>query len=289
MDDGGTSSTRALQLHNVLHIISINDEVRFLWRKAKTRSTYYFFLNRYLAAFGDVVITIFQFTAVPISLLLLINQCIVCILLALRIYALYGLDKRVYVGMMAAGAFLLAISCWALIRKGGDPDVKAVGCHIAIPPQLCVVFPPSPLSHQAIPWEALLVFDVLIFVALSHKTLQRRRESPMMWRRHPPILTLLIRDGMIMALLNLANILTFYVSAPPVVVLRADDMSVTLMSRLMLNLHAVDQTGIFSTTSRLDNSNPPYAGDDDRDGIELDTLRTQDLQRSAHAPGAAEP
>lgn len=45
----------------------LGDEVRFLWRKAKTRSTYYFFVNRYLAFFGDVAITVFRFVAVPTS------------------------------------------------------------------------------------------------------------------------------------------------------------------------------------------------------------------------------
>jgi hypothetical protein len=47
-------------------------------------------------------------------------------------------------------------------------------------------------------------------------------------------------------------------------------MSVTMMSRLMLNLHAVESTGIFSTST-------PYA----TEITELDTLRTRDLERSA--------
>jgi hypothetical protein len=48
-------------------------------------------------------------------------------------------------------------------------------------------------------------------------------------------------------------------------------MSVTMMSRLMLNLHAVESTGIFSTTD-------PYTT---TETAMLDTLWTRDLERSA--------
>ncbi|KAJ6571478.1 hypothetical protein B0H19DRAFT_1130076 [Mycena capillaripes] len=298
-----SSTVRALRLQNELHLVSItflyfdhalsfSDEVRFLWRKAKTRSTYYFFVNRYLAFFGGAVITVFRFVAVPTSVcthvnlfrqvLLVINQCLVCLLLTLRIYALYGRDKRVYVGMLGFGAGLLGISCWALVGKNGAQEPNAIGCHIDNSQRLGI--------YIAVPWEALLVYDVVIFLALFYKSFQTRADSPTL-RWHSPLLTLLIRDGaiyfVIMALMNLANILTFYIAGP---LLRgclstmASCMSVTLASRLMLNLHSMDRTGIFSTTTRLDSSgSSPY--DDSGGGLELDTLRTRDLERSMHVPG----
>ncbi|KAJ7041529.1 hypothetical protein C8F04DRAFT_144275 [Mycena alexandri] len=221
------------------HFISFDDEVRFLWKKANTRSTYYFFVNRYLAFFGDLVIT----------LLLLVNQCVVCVLLTLRIYALYGLDKRVYIGLLGFGVILLGISCWALIGRSGVPEPNTVGCHIAISQNLGAYF--------AVPWEALFLYDVVIFLALFYKSLQTRAESPLMWRR-TPILGLLIRDGAIyfaiMACVNLANIVTYFIAEP---LLRGclstlcSCMSVTLTSRLMLNMHSLDRLGIFSTTAHL--------------------------------------
>ncbi|KAF7350278.1 hypothetical protein MVEN_01331800 [Mycena venus] len=304
MDDGGISTAQALRLQDELHLISItffyldhcltfDDEVRYLWRKAKTRSTYYFFLNRYLAFFGDASITIFRFATVPISvcphvnvfrqLLLVINQCLVCLLLTLRIYALYGRNIRVYIGMLGFGAVLLGISCWALIRKSGVPQPNFVGCHIDNSQKLGV--------YLAVPWEALVIYDVVIFLALFYKSLRTRAESPTVWW-HTPLLSLLIRDGAIyfavMALFNLGNIMTFYMAGP---LLRgclstmASSMSVTLTSRLMLNLHSVDRTGIFSTTTGFDTSgSSPY--DDSDGGLELDTLRTRDLERSGFAPPA---
>lgn len=38
------------------------DEVRFLWKRTRTPSTYCFLLNRYLAFFGYITIAVFTFT-----------------------------------------------------------------------------------------------------------------------------------------------------------------------------------------------------------------------------------
>ncbi|KAJ7637343.1 hypothetical protein DFH06DRAFT_1219477 [Mycena polygramma] len=296
MDEEEGTTIYALRLQNELHLVSITflyfdhaisfgDEVRFLWRKAKTRSTYYFFMNRYLAFFGDIAITVFHFMAVPTSvcshvnlfrqLLLVINQCLVCLLLTLRIYALYERDRRVYIGMLGFGATLLVISCWALVGKSGVPVPNVVGCHIDNSQKLGI--------YLAVPWEALLLYDVLIFWALSYKSYRTRADSQVLWW-YSPLLTVLIRDGaiyfVVMAIMNLGNILTFYMAGP---LLRgclstmASCMSVTLTSRLMLNLHSVDRTGIFSTTTRL-YSSWSTAYTDAGGGYELDTLRVQDLE-----------
>ncbi|KAJ7661127.1 hypothetical protein B0H17DRAFT_329215 [Mycena rosella] len=302
MGDAGIATAQALRLHNELHVISITflywdhlltfgDEVQFLWRKTKTRSAYYFFLNRYLACFGNVVITVFQFTAMPISvcphinlfrqLLLVLTQCIVSVLLTLRIYALYS--RRVYLGMLGFAAVLLGLSCWALIgRRGGVPEPNAIGCHIANSRKIGV--------YTAVPWEALLIYDLVIFVALFHKSLQKRRVFRAL-RRSNVMLSVLMRDGaiyfVIMTLVNLGNIITFYI-APPLLrgglSTMASCMSVTMTSRLMLNLHTVDRAGVFSATSRINSSLEFGSGD-----VELDTLRTRDLEWSAPGPAHVPP
>lgn len=46
---------------------------------------------------------------------------------------------------------------------------------------------------MAVPWEALFIYDVVIFTALFYKSFEKRRESRML--RQNPILTVLIRDG----------------------------------------------------------------------------------------------
>ncbi|KAJ7187440.1 hypothetical protein GGX14DRAFT_485543 [Mycena pura] len=178
--------------------------------------------------------------------------------------------------MLAFGAVLLGISCWALIGRSGVPQSNSVGCHIAFSEKLGV--------YLAVPWEALFTYDVVIFTALLYKSLHKRSESGL--RRHP-ILSLLVRDGaiyfVIMALVNLANIITYFVAGP---LLRgslssmANCMSVTLTSRLILNLHSMDRTGVLSrasTTTRLDAlSDTEY--EDANYEMELDTIRTRDLE-----------
>ncbi|KAF7350225.1 hypothetical protein MVEN_01325800 [Mycena venus] len=332
--DDLATTIQALRTHDVLfvisitflyfdHLITFGDEIRYLWKKTKTASTYSFLLNRYLAFFGDIAVTYFVFNTVPESwsvpplsgtigtqiqrcqrckhvnlfrqLLLIFNQTAICrmgptelphsavltpplsVLLTVRIYALYGRRTKVGVYMLGAGLTGLAISLWAISGKGGTPVPGVEGCHIANSAQIGI--------HLAVPWETLFLYDVIIFVALFYKSLKTRHES--VTRRSEPLLSLLIRDGasyfVVMALINLANILTFYMAGP---LLRgclstmASSLSVTMMSRMMLNLHAVESTGIFSTTAHIKYSSSLMS--DEFSPVELDTLWTRDLERSMY-------
>ncbi|KAF8874545.1 hypothetical protein BD779DRAFT_1678688 [Infundibulicybe gibba] len=132
---------------------------------------------------------------------------------------------------------------WALLGQQNRVAQKLPGCHIGI-------------SHDtsmrlAAAWVALFAYDSIIFVLTLAKTWQAGRKIKI--NRPLPIIALLLRDGSIyfavMALANLANILTFYFCGP---FLRgglstfSNDISVTMMSRLMLNLHETATVGIFS-------------------------------------------
>ncbi|KAJ6484504.1 hypothetical protein C8R47DRAFT_556678 [Mycena vitilis] len=304
LDDPVTASrdlitiAHAIRLHDFLflisitflyfdHLITFGDEIRFLWRKTKTASTYCFLLNRYLAFFGDIVVTYFVFTTVPESvcksvnffrqLLLIFNQTTICLLLTVRIYALYGRQKKVWAYMLGAGAFLMGVSLWAISGNGGRPVPGVNGCHISNSRTIGI--------RLSVPWISLSIYDWMIFVALFYKSWQARSES--VTRRSDTLLSVLIRDGaiyfIVMAVMNLANILTFYI-APPLLrgclATMASSLSVTMMSRLMLNLHAVESKGIFST------AHIKYTAsfDSDVEPVELDTLWTRDLERSVYVP-----
>ncbi|KAJ6550126.1 hypothetical protein B0H19DRAFT_1264988 [Mycena capillaripes] len=220
------------------------------------------------------------------QVLLIVNQVTVCraypivdripelnpgppVLLTLRIYALYGKDKRIISCMLGVGVILIAISIWASSKAGGVLQRGELGCNIADPRDAAIM--------MAIPWEALFFYDVLIFSLLFYKSDRTRRDSGVRWKEIP-LLNLLIRDGSIyfalMASVNLANILTSYIAEPLLVSFLstfASNMSVTMMSRLMLNLHAVESAGIFSTSAPTTTET-----------TELDTLQTYDLERSAN-------
>ncbi|KAJ7511011.1 hypothetical protein B0H11DRAFT_1956933 [Mycena galericulata] len=290
MAEGAVAEARDLRLHHYLyltpltflywdHLLTFGDEVRYIWNKRKTASAYCFFFNRYLAFFGGIAVTVFSYHEVPDSvckdwnmvrqILLIVNQVTVCILLTLRIYALYGRNTRVISCMLAAGAVLLAVGIYGATGASGNLQHGELGCNIGDPRHVAIMI--------AIPWEAVFIYDIIIFCLLFYKSLRTQKESGLRWSRIP-MLSLLIRDGSIyfalMATVNLANILTSYI-APPLLVsclsTFASNMSVTMMSRLMLNLHAVESVGIFSTSAPLDS---------DVSTAELDTLYTRDLERS---------
>ncbi|KAJ7690952.1 hypothetical protein B0H17DRAFT_1063763 [Mycena rosella] len=299
MSDELAATTSALRLHDYLfllpitflywdHLMTFGDEVRFLWRKTKTPSTYCFFVNRYLACFGDIVVAVFIFASVPDSTTLLfisghdltgLVKVMICVLLTLRIYALYGRYSKVWMGMVVAAFGLLVASLWAISGQGGTPVPNVQGCHIANSQSLGI--------HLAVPWEALFLYDLMIGVALFFKSFQMRHKVTM---HDSSLLNVLSRDGAIyfvaMALANLANILTFFMAGP---LLRgclstlASCLSVTMMSRLMLNLHAVEIKGIFSTTAHIKYSGTSASEDFQRE-VELDTLWTRDFEQSAFAP-----
>ncbi|KAL7284076.1 hypothetical protein ACG7TL_001354 [Trametes sanguinea] len=123
----------------------------------------------------------------------------------------------------------------------------------------------------AVSWESLFAFDLMIFTLTVCKTFRERYRHRITSGRHD-IISLILRDGAlyfaVMASVNFANTLTFYFlesSLPPAMrqpLLRgclstfASSISVTMMSRLMLNLHSsalgrdlADSSSGYPTTS----------------------------------------
>ncbi|KAF8890470.1 hypothetical protein BD779DRAFT_1671403 [Infundibulicybe gibba] len=221
----------------------------------KRPSTYWFFLNRYFSFSMNIIVTLFEFTTLDPKfpeqynlarqLLLVVNQVLVSVLMTLRIYALYGCSFRVIGTLAATGAVLIGVSCWALFGQKSAPA-----------PQSELVTHPSNNRCSSIrlaaAWEALFVYDSIIFALTLVKTWREGRNVAI--DKRLPVITLFLRDGAIyfavMALANLANILTFYFCGP---FLRgglstfSSSISVTMMSRFMLNLHETASIGIFST------------------------------------------
>ncbi|KAJ7113225.1 hypothetical protein C8R46DRAFT_1204642 [Mycena filopes] len=127
------------------------------------------------------------------QLLLVLNQTTICLLLALRIYALYGRRRKVWVYMLSSAAVLMGVSLWAISGHGGEPVPHVIGCHIANSKAIGI--------HLAVPWEALFTYDIIIVVALLYKSIQTRNQSGTM--RSEPLLSLLIRDGAVYFVLQL--------------------------------------------------------------------------------------
>ncbi|KAF7289760.1 hypothetical protein MIND_01349700 [Mycena indigotica] len=269
------------------------DEIRFLWRRKKTMSTYCFFLNRYIAFFGDIAVIYFTFYSIPAEecrsvnffrqILLIVNQSLICMLLTLRIYALYGRESKLWMYLVAAACGLLGLGLWGISGRHSYPLPDVEGCHLGNSFDTGV--------HLAVPWLALFTYDCMIAVSLFWKSFSAMKSSG---GRDMTLLTLLVRDGAMyfvaMASANLGNILTFYLCDD---LLRgslstlASCLSVTMMSRLMLNLHAVESKGIFSTIATVQYYRKHANAHSTTDGewspvVELDTLWTRDMERSAY-------
>lgn len=48
-------------------LVNVGYEIEYLWRRPKSHSSYYFFLNRYFSFFGNLVVSILGFMDLPLQ------------------------------------------------------------------------------------------------------------------------------------------------------------------------------------------------------------------------------
>jgi len=131
---------------------------------------------------------------------------------------------------------------WSMYDQQSTPSFLQ-GCHVAIMQTTAI--------RLATAWEGVFVLDSTIFgltVFNAYTTIRRMGSLVNM-----PLHRLIVRDGALyfgaMALANLSNISTYYLGAPlsrGALSTFASCMSVTLVSRLMLNLHESGDAGILT-------------------------------------------
>ncbi|KAF8991234.1 hypothetical protein BDQ17DRAFT_1332994 [Cyathus striatus] len=260
--------------------ITIDDEVDYIWKRPKRGSAYWFFVNRYVTFFGNVLVTIAEFSsllqieanstetkwkAVPFQTinrscqkfyvfqqgLLVFNQLVVSILLTLRIHALYECSRRILLCLLSIGAILLVVIFWSLVsQRGGMQPQIGIGCRMDLSRETCLDFSYEAGQQDDItrPMEYLLSFH------LSLET-EPYIMGKILMVFLLALLSIVKLNHSVMALTNLANILTYYVASSVFsggFSTFASSISVTMMSRLMLNLHQSTDIGIYSTTSSSD-------------------------------------
>ncbi|KAI0362264.1 hypothetical protein OH77DRAFT_1491693 [Trametes cingulata] len=158
------------------------------------------------------------------------SQAIVAILLILRTYALYKCSKRMLallIGMHIGGA----IHCLSAVLTSKSP--LTTDTPLGFSYALCNLSLTDDHVDLALAWSAMLWFDTIIFLLTLFKAVQMRRELA------GGLLEILFRDGIsILVAVNMVNIITFLgTRAISSISLHRDDrLSVTLTSRLMLNL-----------------------------------------------------
>ncbi|KAI0088762.1 hypothetical protein BDY19DRAFT_144887 [Irpex rosettiformis] len=183
------------------------------------------------------------------QVMIMVSQVIVGAVQLLRVYALYGRSKKIIWLILSIAAVLLGFSIWAVTGQSSEISLQE-GCQFASSRLTAI--------HIVTAWEALFTFDLMIFCLTIARTYKTRIHYYGVGRKMD-LVTLMVRDGAmyfgVMVLVQGANVVTYYAASP---VLRgilstlASDVSVTMMSRLMLNLHRIatgtDQTDVFGTT-----------------------------------------
>ncbi|KIK68636.1 hypothetical protein GYMLUDRAFT_728680 [Collybiopsis luxurians FD-317 M1] len=179
------------------------------------------------------------------QILLSTTQLGVCAILTLRLYALYECNKKILLLMCGMALVMVGFAGWVLTGQKSvvSPSVPGIalisGCHLGLSRATAL--------RLAAVWETLFIYDSALFALTLIKTYRTRRRDAVILN----LVTLILRDGAIyfalMALATLSNVLSFYF-AP--IFLRgglstfATCASVTMISRLMLNLHESAEEGL---------------------------------------------
>ncbi|ETW76038.1 hypothetical protein HETIRDRAFT_119286 [Heterobasidion irregulare TC 32-1] len=212
------------------YFMTLSEEISRIWSRPRARSSLLFFIHRYVPLVGYIAVLVYTFGKFPISdqkytlfhdFLTMFNQTIVAVLLLLRTYAFFGKSRRI-----------LTVLSLILI--------------MALSSAFC--------SH-AIPWETQIAFNMTVFILTTVRSYQYRRDFRPLerWSGTLGLAELIVRDGAmyfgVMGLAELANVFTLYDPMRSTLSTFASCISITMMSRLILNLH--DTSSLLPSTIQV--------------------------------------
>ncbi|KAF7378223.1 hypothetical protein MSAN_00247100 [Mycena sanguinolenta] len=254
------------------HLITLGNEVNLIWGRPKSLSAYCFFLNRYFAFFSGIPVAMIAFLSPSTQmclrlslfreLALVVTQMITSVIMIIRVYALYGRSKRVLWFLLGVGAVVVAVSAWSVNGQKESRSVIVGGCHFGLTESTsyrwCNFLDPqvnltNRTSEFAGSWEGLFGLDSVIFGLTIWYAYSTYRPG-----NRFSLSAVIVRDGAmyfgLMALSNLVNIATYYLVdiwpfLPGALGTFANCMSITLISRLILNLHEHANAGILSRST----------------------------------------
>uniref|UniRef100_A0A0W0G9Q8 DUF6533 domain-containing protein n=1 Tax=Moniliophthora roreri TaxID=221103 RepID=A0A0W0G9Q8_MONRR len=278
------------------HLITLGDEVKHVWAHPKSRSSFLFLFLRYFGLTSNTSVLILAKSPLSHDLQSLQslstdpphfipNLFSATVLLTLRIYALFNCDKRILVFLCGSAVIFLGMAAYFLVGQEKVRYPIEIGCHIGISHQ-------TALGLSGV-WTALFAYDAILFLLTTSRTYRYWLRSRFEFgTERLTLVSLMFRDGAIyffvMAMATLSNILTFHLSGP---FMRgglssfASCVSVTLMCRLMLNLHASADTGIYTkpgdphrpeNAESSDNGTGPTVSSE----VILETMITDDILMS---------
>ncbi|KAF8890468.1 hypothetical protein BD779DRAFT_1671402 [Infundibulicybe gibba] len=225
-----TSDVRDIRLENYIltfslaflyydHLITIDREIKYIWRRPKMLSAYLFLANRYASFSANLVVALFQVTNFDLRVQrfeVSLNAELVPQMAPSKLQGLQSITAAspyrnsilsAYSNDLA-GVAGLGVTGWALSGQQITVARHSSGCHVG--------FAYNTSTRLVVPWMAVFAYDSVVFALTLVKTWRAGCEVTI--HRRLPIIVLLLRDGAIyfavMALANLANILTCYVCIP---------------------------------------------------------------------------
>ncbi|CAK5280757.1 unnamed protein product [Mycena citricolor] len=241
------------------HALTFDQEIQYIWARKKRMSAYLFLVVRYGVIVANLPHLIFIYAPISLtsyvasSLLIVIpiermqmlsRRYYASVIMIGRVYALSGRNRRLLLSIILIAISLVGLTAWSL-RQGqrGYPITVVPGCHLGVS-QLGA-------SRLSICWICLFTFDTIIFgLTLYFGSVSRREVGA---RMHMPLHRVLVFDGAVyygtMALANLANIVTFLTPNRHIrgtLASFATCFSVTMLVRLMLNIHGRSEDGILN-------------------------------------------
>ncbi|KAJ6565912.1 hypothetical protein DFH09DRAFT_1314691 [Mycena vulgaris] len=228
------------------HFLTLGSEVTYIWTPKIRRSSAWFLVFRYTALLSNLAMIAlflgdFSPERQPENYLLVIQEFFVGCTLSLRVCAMYGFNRRVFASLSIAALITVALGAWAVVGPNITLDTTLPGCHVTTPKAQALR---KYICRVAAAWEAhvlRLVCDILILGLTLRRAYTYHRTVGL---GSGSLLPTMVRDGAVyfgmICLVNLANIIMLYagdIITAGSLAWFASAISVTMISRLMLNLH----------------------------------------------------
>ncbi|KAG2151166.1 uncharacterized protein EDB93DRAFT_1103132 [Suillus bovinus] len=222
------------------HMATLPEEIVFIWRCPKTMSAVLFLANRYFA----VLVNIFDLASNFLTVSTKVLHSYLAVWISRWLYKCYVFPNN---SLFAEG--------WRYLS-----DMSQTVWSTA------TAFQHTQQRRYGMAWVATFIYELLIFVLTVFRTWKIRGLSRFSLISRGDILDVIFHDGVMyfagMVLVNLPNILTYFSRSDHDLVWSSEHipetsigslgpftscLSVTLISRMMLNLHGCIDTGILST------------------------------------------
>ncbi|KAJ7501242.1 hypothetical protein B0H11DRAFT_1908548 [Mycena galericulata] len=247
------------------HFLTLESEIRHIWVRPVKRSSIWFLTVRYVALLSNLsMMAFFMGDFSPESLrrsssdvrrhttphAFLFALIITAGTLALRVCAMYGFKWRVLVSLVIVAVVAVSLGIWAVVRPEITLETSPASCFATMPRPTAIR---KSRQCTAAAWDAQLICDILILCLTLRRAVTYHRTVGL---TSGSLLAKMVRDGKVICAVNVANIVMLYKHlilprTSPVII------SVTMISRLMLNLHDA-ANGSFSLTSTAQYDRPVH-------------------------------